>query len=252
MAKPKRIDPIKQREKRAKIAAAVGGVLFLIIAAIEIPPVLKSNSPPPSASSSSSSTSTTATSTTPTTTTAAVPSGGEFADTDVPPVATSGQLVSFSMFESKNPFKPQVLPGSTSTSSAQTSPSAGASGTNADKPGPDVPPTSTTTTPGATTTPSSVVPPAATTPAATTPAPPPTVTIKVNGSASHVAVQGAFPSANPVFRLVSYTSQTAQIGIVGGSYAAGGATLTLHLDQPVTLENQTDGKQYRLELVSTT
>jgi hypothetical protein len=54
-----------------------------------------------------------------------------------------------------------------------------------------------------------------------------------------------------VFRLVSYASDTAQIGIVGGSYAAGGQTLTLHLHTPVTLENQTDGKRYTVELDST-
>jgi hypothetical protein len=50
---------------------------------------------------------------------------------------------------------------------------------------------------------------------------------------------------------VSYTSTTADIAIVGGSYAAGNATLTLHLDRPVTLENQTDGKRYTLVLVGT-
>jgi hypothetical protein len=79
----------------------------------------------------------------------------------------------------------------------------------------------------------------------------PTVAISVNGVVSHVASDDTFPAASPVFRLVSYASDTAQIGIVGGSYAAGGQTLTLHLHTPVTLENQTDGKRYTVELDST-
>jgi hypothetical protein len=73
----------------------------------------------------------------------------------------------------------------------------------------------------------------------------------VNGTVSHVASQGTFPSGTPVFRLVAWTKDTAQLAIVGGSYATGAATLTLHIGQPLTLENQTDSKRYKLELLST-
>lgn len=258
MPKPKRVDPIKQREKRAKIAAAVGGALFLVVAAIEVPPVLKHNSPPPAAAS----TSTTNTATTPTTTptatgstAAAAPAPGELADTDVPPPAQTGELVSFSMFQAKNPFAPQVT-DSTDSSSSSSTPTAP---TTAEKHGADVPGSTTTTTPAATTTTpappagTSVVPATSSSPASTTPtqAAAPAVAISVNGSVSRVATGATFPVAQPVFRLVSFDNGTAQVGIVGGSYAAGGATLTLHLHTPVTLENQTDGKRYTLELDST-
>jgi hypothetical protein len=66
-----------------------------------------------------------------------------------------------------------------------------------------------------------------------------------------VGLAGTFPAGGPVFRLVSFQNGTAQVGIVGGSYAAGGATLTLQVGHPVTLQNTTDGKQYRLELIKT-
>jgi hypothetical protein len=253
MAKTKRVDPIKQREKRAKIAAAIGGVVLLAVAAIEIPPLMKSSSPPPSASHSTATTPTTA----PTTGTAAAtsaPAAGELADTDAPPPVEPGELVSFSMFQSKNPFTPQVT--TPADGSTQSTPAP----TTAQKQGAGVPatsttPTSTTTTPATATLPTTTVPagtagvvPSA---SATAVAPGPTVAISVNGGVSHVATDGTFPDASPVFRLVSYTKGTAEIGIVGGSYAAGGATLTLHLHTPVTLENQTDGKRYTLELDST-
>jgi hypothetical protein len=103
-----------------------------------------------------------------------------------------------------------------------------------------------------------VIPPTTTTPTATTattttpaPAAAPGVTISVNGKTSHVSADGAFPSDDPVFRLVGWTKTTAKIGIVGGSYTGGAPTLTIQLGHPVTLENTTDGKQYRLELVAT-
>jgi hypothetical protein len=54
-----------------------------------------------------------------------------------------------------------------------------------------------------------------------------------------------------VFRLSSWSKGTAQIAIVGGSYATGDATLTLEVGVPVTLENTTDGKRYKLVLLST-
>lgn len=258
MAKSKRVDPIKQREKRAKIAAAIGGVIFLGVAGIEIPPLMKAKTPPPQAAPATTTTATTTT-TTPGATSTPAPAAGELADTDAPAQVQPGQLVSFSMFQAKNPFAPQVttpVDGSTPSTPAPT---------NAEKQGADLPgmPASRTPTPASTTptvtTPATALP-TTTVPATTsvvpstsspTAAPAPTVAITVNGTVSHVAADGTFPDASPVFRLVSYGSGTAEVGIVGGSYAAGGATLTLHLHTPVTLENQTDGKRYTLELDST-
>jgi hypothetical protein len=261
MAKKKRVDPVKQREKRVKIAAIVGTVLMVLVGAYEIPSMLAvMNKKPPGntrydpgpsltpgglpnvAAGAGGSTA------------AAAPSG-QLVDTDAPPASGAGQLVSFSVFETKNPFYPQV-------SNAQAPPDTGAgtstTPTTANKPGADVPATTngtttngTTTTatpPGASAVPSTQPPGTTTTTAAP---PPPTVSLSVNGAVSHVASGGTFPSGTPVFRLTSWTKGSAQIAIVGGSYASGTGTLTLHVGEAVTLENQTDGKRYTLELLST-
>jgi hypothetical protein len=254
-AKKKRVDPVKQREKRVKIAAIVGGVLMVLVAAYEIPPMLAiMNQKPPVNTRYDPG---------PITTRGGLPNvaagapGGATAaagtsglvDTDVPPASGAGQLVSFSVFETKNPFTPQVSAAS-GTGSTTTAP------TTASKPGADVPATTTpaatgTTTPtppGVSAVPSTQGPPGT---ATTTTPTQPTVSLSVNGVVSHVASGGTFPTGAPVFRLSSWTKGSAQVAIVGGSYASGTGTLTLHVGEAVTLENQTDGKRYKLELLST-
>ena len=249
-SKKKRIDAAKQREKRTKIAAIVGVVLLVAVGAYEIPSMLKvmNKKPPgntrydpgpsltpgglPNVAASGGAT-------------AATPAAsGQLVDTDVPPASGAGQLVSFSVFDTKNPFTPQVSNQLTPADSATTSP------TTANKPGADVPPTTTTAgaPPVVSAVPASSGSPSPTT--TTTPAQP-TVSLSVNGVVSHVASGGTFPSGAPVFRLASWTKGSAQIAIVGGSYATGTGTMTLHVGEPVTLENQTDGKRYKLELLST-
>lgn len=255
-SKKKKLDPIKERERRAKIFAGVGCVLLIAIGAYEVPhtmKMMKHSSPPPRTPVSSS---TAAGSSLPNVSGGAVvgasasPSTGELANTDLAPPAGAGQLVSFSVFQTKNPFVPQVPSTAGSTTGGTT--------TTAQQPTTSTTPTTTTpttTTPSpATTTPSSapgsVVPPAPGS-STTTLATQPTVAISVNGVVSHVGSQGTFPTGAPVFRLVSWTKGAAQIGIVGGSYATGDGSLTLTVGTPVTLENQTDAKRYRLELLST-
>jgi hypothetical protein len=253
MAKKKRVDPVKQREKRVKIAAIVGGVLMVLVAAYEIPSMLAvMNKKPPAGTTYDPGPSLTpgglpniaagSAGSTP----AAAAAAGQLVDSDVPPASGAGQLVSFSVFETKNPFTPQV-------STAQAPSDTGATTTTpttANKPGADVPATTTTgtTPPGVSAVPSTQGPPGTTT---TTTAAQPTVSLSVNGVVSHVASGGTFPSAAPVFRLVSWAKGSAQIAIVGGSYASGTGTLTLHVGEAVTLENQTDGKRYKVELLST-
>ena len=175
-------------------------------------------------------------------------------NTDVPPTSAEGQLVTFEVFDTKNPFRPQV------TSSPDVAPGSAASSSTPNRAPTSTVPASTTPT---TTTPAAPAPPATGSvvpsgaaggaPTTTTPAVPaaPTVTISVNGAPSRVATLGTFPTGSPVFRLMSYQRDSAEIGIVGGSYAAGGQTITLQLGHPVTLENTTDRTRYRLELLKT-
>jgi hypothetical protein len=139
------------------------------------------------------------------------------------PAAQTGQLQSFSLFESKDPFHNG---GSASGGGAAKPP--------VKPPAPPTPPA----TPG---TPAKPTTPAA--PAVTT------AVISVNGAAESVSVGAAFPAANPVFQVVSLTAKTATITIVGGSYASGTPTLKLRLNTPVTLQNTADGTKYTLLLL---
>lgn len=274
-SKKQRQDAIKKREKRSKVILIVAGVLFLALAVYEVPTVLAlmNKKPPagttydPGPSSVAPGTAGAAASALPNVA-GATPtpvSKGDLVDTDVPPASAAGQLVTFEVFQTKNPFTPQVTAaadpnaGAAATSGAATSGAA----TTANKPGADLPtgpgavPTLTLPTGAPPTLPGqSIVPstttPTVTTPAVTTTAPAaPTVSISVNGVVSRVSTTGTFPSGAPVFRLASYTHGSAQIGIVGGSYQAGGQTLTLEQGVPITLQNTTDGKQYKIELLST-
>jgi hypothetical protein len=141
------------------------------------------------------------------------------------PKADSGQLDSFSRFETKDPF----AAGGPSSSSGGSSGTGGTGGTSG-----------TPTTPK--------VPPAP-------PAPPPTAAvIAVNGTSEAVTSGSNFPLSNPVagtnglFELVSLGKTTATVSVVGGSYSSGSQTLTLRVNKPVTLVNTADGTRYTLLL----
>jgi hypothetical protein len=135
--------------------------------------------------------------------------------------ANVGQLQSFSLFESKDPFNAggPSAPKATTPSGGGTS-SKGSGGTSKPPKAPPAPPT-----------------------------PPPTsAVISVNGSSEMVVAGANFPAASPMFQLVSLTDTTAKVAVAGGSYASGATTLTLKLNVPVTLVNTADGTRYTLEL----
>ena len=141
----------------------------------------------------------------------------------VQPSAGAGQLQSFSLFESKDPFNASG-PGSPATLSSPSSSSGGSSssGSGSSKP-PKTPP----------------APPAA---------PPTSAVISVNGVAESVTTGSSFPAASPMFQLVSLTSSSARVAVSGGSYASGAQTLTLKVSRAVTLVNTADGTRYTLTL----
>ena len=62
------------------------------------------------------------------------------------------------------------------------------------------------------------------------------------------AASSSDPSIQPLFHLVAVTAHTARIAIVGGSYASGAPSVTLHEYKPVTLMNTADGTRYKLIL----
>ena len=263
-SKKQRQEATKKRDKRSKIMLSVLGVLLIAVGAYEIPSMLAvMNKKPPPGSTYDPGPSSVVPGSLPNiaagapVAAAAAPKTGQLVNTDVPPSSAEGQLVTFDVFDTKNPFRPQVTSSpdvaSTGVTSVPTTNHAPVSTVPASTP-PATTTTSTTTTPASTATGSIISSgPAAGAQTPTTPAVPaaPTVTISVNGASSRVEALGTFPTGSPVFRLMSYRHDSAEIGIVGGSYAAGGQAITLQLGHPVTLENTTDGTRYRLELLKT-
>lgn len=256
MAVKKPADALKAKQRKQKIFVAVGAVALLGAAAYEVPMLTKgsgSAAPPPPAETSTvpAGTSGTPTSLAPptpgTATSAPVAGVGQLVDTDVPPVPSQSRLVGFSLFSGKDPFVQQVSPVTESAAdsgsgSGSGGGASGASASKADKPVADVPAGE------------SVVPPSSggssgsSGPAGATAQ---TVTISVNGKEEAVGKGGTFPRSAPSFRLVSFASGSAEIGIVGGSYASGGETVTLKRGVPLTLVNTTDDTRYRIVLVRT-
>jgi hypothetical protein len=256
MAK-KKFDP-KAKAKRQKVMLAVGSVLLLGLLAFQVPRTMKMLKSPSASSSSSPSTSTTS-STAGSTPLAppsldgstaaagaasavsnAVKSTDGVSDPSNPLPPSSGQLVSFSKFKSKDPFHQQISDcGGNSTA---TGASTCASDTPSAAPKPD-----STKKPSSGSTPSASLFTGASKPAA---AKVTRATISVNGVTSTVNVGRSFPAATPVFTLVSVTSSAAKIGIAGGSYENGVATISVKKGQAVTLMNTADGTRYVLRFVS--
>lgn len=138
----------------------------------------------------------------------------------VTPTLDAGQMQTFDKFSTKDPFV---------SGSAATKPSVVPKTVVPRVPTP--PATATTSTP---TKPPAVAPTSA--------------VLSVNGVQESITTGGTFPSANPMFQLVSLTATAAKVTVIGGSYASGASTLTLTVGKPVTLVNTADGTRYKLIL----
>src|SRR5437660_8426635 len=191
-------DTLKAKQKKQKIIAAVLGVLFVGVLVFQVPRLMKQLHP---AAAPTPTTTTTATPAAGTPTLAAPTLGG---DTQSPsatggssdisssaPAVQDGQLASFSLFASKDPFAQQISEDSSSStgSSSSPSPSKGGSSSGGSSSG------SGSGVPGAKApTPGSAV-------------------ISVNGTLYSVSVGTDFPQASqtdssivPLFHLVSLTT----------------------------------------------
>jgi hypothetical protein len=255
MAK-KKFDP-KAKAKRQKVIAAVGGVLLLGILAIQVPRTMKlmssqseSSSPSPSAATTTATGAQplapptldgSATAATPGAAPATSTTAEGVSDPTTPLPPSAGQLISFSRFKSKDPFKQQIATacgGSDATSANGSSCASTSSPSSKGKTAPV----------GAVAVASAAGRPKS---AQFASAKPTKAMITVNGAGSVVSVASSFPAASPVFTLVSLARTAAKIGIAGGSYENGAATVTLPKGQAVTLMNTADGTRYVLRLVST-
>ena len=262
----KKVDPVKAKAERQKKIAIVGGVLLLGLLAFQLPRTMKMLHPkgnvttsaptttatttpgstplaPPSLDGSTASSSGTSSgSSSSSSGSSAATSNDGVIDPSTPLPASSGQLISFNRFKSKDPFVQQIQDCGTDAcnapagSGSSTPSSSGSGGGSSSSPG--------SNTGGGSSPP---------------PAPgPPTVakkvtaaSISVNGVVSKVAVGGTFPSADPVFVLVSLKPKEAAIGISGGSLQGGATAVGLRLGKTLTLQNTADGTRYVLKLLGT-
>jgi len=236
----KNVDVLKAKQKKQKIIAAVLGVVFLGVLGFQGPKVWKQLHPASApATLSYNEKPAGATTTTAGTPSLAAPTlGGSEAPGTTPsdpslasvPVSPDGQLSSFSLFASKDPFAQQLSDNPPAASPAPSS--AGSSGGSSSGGG------QSSSSGGSASAPT-----------------PGTAVISVNGTLYSVAVGNDFPAASssdpsiqPLFHLVAVTAHTARIAIVGGSYASGAPSVTLHEYKPVTLVNTADGTRYKLIL----
>jgi hypothetical protein len=239
----KKID-LKAKAKKQKIYAAVGGVLLLGLLAFQVPRTMKMLHPPNANGSSAAAPAPTTTTSGPiaapslgggnATAVSSAGADGGLGDPDALPLPQSGQLLAFGLFRTKDPFAQQLKLKCAASSG-------GGCGTTTT-------PTGTSPTPA--TSPSGVSTGAPSGPAAPAHAAATTAVILVNGNSQSVQAGGQFPTADPVFTLVSLTATTAKIGIAGGSLESGSQTVTLKKNKPVTLMNTADGTRYVLRLVS--
>ncbi len=245
----------KAKAKKQKMIAAVGGVLLLGLLVFQVPRTMKmlKQNQGTSSSSSAATTTTAAPGSTPLappaldgSATPGVPGASATAtsvdgvnDPSNPLPPAAGQLVSFSKFKSKDPFHQQIT--DCGASAGANSDSSGSSGCAAVTPKAGVKKSSKS---------GAVVIAKGTSGKTATAAKATKATITVNGVAGSVAVGSSFPAGSPVFTLVSLTPAAAKIGIAGGSYENGAATVTLAKGKTITLMNTADGTRYVLRLVT--
>jgi hypothetical protein len=71
----------------------------------------------------------------------------------------------------------------------------------------------------------------------------------MNGKDQLVRVGDGFPTAKPLFKLVSIGTKGVRIGVLDGSFESGDPTLMLPKKQVVMLANKADGSDYSLKLL---
>jgi hypothetical protein len=236
--KKKQQDALKAKQKRQKVMAVGGAVLLLGLLAIQVPRTMKmlnAEAPtPPPAAAPSVVPSDPSVLPTPGTVGGAPSSsasgGGTLVDSDPVPTASTGQLVGFGRFSSKDPFDQQIDP--------QEAMSAGG-----DEPAPSDP-----ARPGAPSAPAggAVAPPSPGGPQLA----PGTAIVAVNGVEETVQKGQPFPKDAPLFTLVAVSKGAVKIAVAGGALASGARSVELLAGKTLTLVNTADGTRYEIKLVA--
>ena len=241
--KKRQQDLQKAKDKKMKKVAVGLAVVLAVVLAFEVPKMLNhggsSSAPPAQAVATTPSTSaaaptTAAPTTTPAGTAAAAVmpvTSSKLPNSDTLPRAGKAQLFAFSHFASKDPFVQQVNPAAASSTSSSSSNSGSSTQYK--------PPTAAIGTTAAVTHQTGralAVAGAA--------------RISVNGRLQVVRVGTSFPTANPLFRLVSVKGSVARIGIASGAYSSGAQTVSLTAGRTMTLVDTADGIRYQLRFLA--
>jgi hypothetical protein len=157
------------------------------------------------------------------------------ADSDLRPEAGEDELVSFGRFVGRDPFEQLVEAPKAET--AGEAPAAAPAPAETAVPVPVAPaPSAGQPVPGGTTKPPVQKKASA--------------QLAVNGVPETVLAKANFPTADPVFSLAGVTERGVTIGLVGGAFSTGAATLDLEVGETLTLVAQPDGTRYEIKLVA--
>lgn len=234
MSRPQTLSPAQARERRARIALAALVSLLIVVCAIQVPRLLHRSSSGADAAPA-----------------VAAPAGESAATAGAALAARAvasvpaPHLRRLRGFAWKDPFRQQLTP----------KPAAGAQAAS-QPPKTAAPPAQSTAplrTPPAV---SEGVPPAQTetfTPTPVTAKPvvvgKPGVLLLVDGRKLGLLPGDLFPTADPVFRLVSFTKKTAKVALVTGTLDGGSTTLQLQAGHRLVLTDASTGQRYVLLLV---
>jgi hypothetical protein len=253
----KKVDHVKAKAARQKKIAIGLGVVLLAVAGFQGPKTLKMLKGPaaPVAAPAATTAAVPETTVPPSASPAPTPVVGApgtaqpavLVSSDAPPAPQAGQLLSFEMFQGRDPFVQQAVVETPGANASDAANGDGEPDTAANVPAPSVPadaePASAPEVPAAEEddAPQSF---------ATAPDPATKTTISVNGNVEEVVEGKTFPSDDPVFVFVSIAEdgRSVQIGIAGGEYADGKDTISLKLGKVLTLQNTADGSRYELKL----
>ncbi len=244
------VDTLAEKQRKQKKILVVLGVLLLAAIALQGPKLWKQiNGTPPSAVADSieeeqdAAAAAAAAAIPGSVTPAGAPSAalvGVSVSTGTRPLPGPGQLRTFTLFQTKDPFVqslPVETPGveSSTGAPAPADPKPAKSGANGAHGG-DGAETASGSGSGGTSAPAEAAPQYA--------------TISVNNTPEPVAVKETFPSEDDVFVLVSLKAKSAKIAVAGGAFT-GGSAVTLTMGKSLTLVNTATGARYVLKLLYT-
>ena len=218
------------REKRSRTIAIGASVLFLIVIVIQGPKLLKTlhGGAAPQGGAVAGALPAGVNPTLPTATT----TGSTAA------AAVDGHLGKLSRFPFRDPFRALVK-----DAGAGTAGTTGGAGTSEPKPA-----KTEKSSPAAAA--AAAVGPTVTFTA--TKVPPNAAVVKTNGRRQIVFIGDAFPTKDPLFKLIALGKKNIRIGVLGGSFTSGLPTIKLAKGKRMTLANKADGSHYVLQLLRLT